>query len=200
MKPDLSQRAPKELNLDERVLNYIDENGATSVQHLYDALRITDPSISRPELTNTVWRLSEADKASLSDVLPVNASFLQYLSFWDMHLGLYGCLLIALIAVFVIYGIPAELPWVVVRWVLGTILVTFIPGYVTIEALFPRSRMDSFERAGLSVGLSLVLAMFVGFLLNFSPWGISLDPIVVALTVLTIGVALSALARGYLAQ
>ena len=200
MKHDHSQKTRKELSLDDRVLSYLEKNGATSVQHLYDALRITDPSISKLELTNTVWRLSEADKASLNDVLPVNASFLQYLSFWDMHLGLYGSLLIALIAIFSIYGIPGELPWVAVRWVLGTSLVAFIPGYVAIEALFPKSRMDSFERVGLSVGLSLVLAMFVGFLLNFSPWEITLDPIVVTLTVLTIGVALSALARGYLAQ
>jgi uncharacterized membrane protein len=115
-------------------------------------------------------------------------------------LGLYGSVLIALIAVFFIYAIPGELPWVAARWVLGTIFVAIIPGYVTIEALFPMRRMDSFERVMLSVALSLVLVMFVGFLLNFSPWEITLDPIVIALTVLTIGVALSALVRGYLGQ
>ena len=200
MRPDISQRARKERSLDERVLSYLEQNGATSVQRLYDALVVTDPSINKLELANTAWRLSETDKASLNDVSPDNASVLQYLSLWDTHLGLYGFMLIALIAVFVIYLTPAELPWIAVRWVLGTLLVAFIPGYMTIEALFPRIRIDPFERLGLSVGLSLVLAMFVGFALNFSPWEITLDPIVVALTVLTIGVALVALARGYLGQ
>jgi len=200
LKPDRSQTARKELSLDERVLSYLEENGATNVQHLYESLAVTDPTISKLEFANAAWRLAGTDKASLNDVLPANASFLQYLSLWDMHLGLYGFMLIALIAVFAIYLTPAELPWMPVRWVLGTLLVAFIPGYVTIEALFPRIRIDSFERVALSVGLSLALAMFVGFLLNFSPWEITLDPIVVALTVLTVGVAFVALARAYLGQ
>ena len=200
MKHDRSQKAGKELSLDDRVLSYLEENGATTVQHLYDVLRTTDTSISKLELTNTAWRLAETDQASLNDVRPANVSFLQYLSFWDMHLWLYGSLLVVLIAIFSIYVIPAGLPWIAVRWVLGIILVAFVPGCVTVEALFPRSRLDPFERVGLSVALSLGLAMFVGFFLNFSSWEITVGSIVFGLTVLTIGVALCALARGYLGQ
>ena len=190
----------KELSLDDRVLIYIRENGATSVQHLYDALRAADSSISELELTDTVWRLVEADKASLNDAPRARASFIQYLSVWETHWDLYASLLIVLVAVLSIYGIPAELPWVTIRWVLGVLIVVFIPGYATTEALFPRIKLDPFERVGLSVGLSFVLAMFVGLLLNFSPWGIRLDPIVAALAVLTVAVTIIALARGYYGQ
>jgi uncharacterized membrane protein len=76
--------------------------------------------------------------------------------------------------------------------------VLFIPGYVTVEALFPKSReLDGIERSALSVGLSLVLVMLVGLLLNFTPWGIRLIPIVISLTILTLGLALVALGRRF---
>jgi uncharacterized membrane protein len=37
----------------------------------------------------------------------------------------------------------------------------------------------------------------VGLLLNYTPWGIRLNPIVVSLTILTVGLAMVALAREY---
>ena len=98
----------------------------------------------------------------------------------------------------VIYAVPSEFPYEVLRWVLGSVFVLFIPGYVTVEALFPKSReLDSIERFALSIGLSLALVPLVGLLLNYTPWGIRLTPIVVSLTVLTIGLAMIALAREY---
>jgi len=68
--------------------------------------------------------------------------------------------------------------------------VLFIPGYVTVEALFPKGReMDGIERFALSVGLSLALVPLIGLLLNYTPWGIRLTPIVLSLVVFTVGVA-----------
>jgi len=90
------------------------------------------------------------------------------------------------------------LPLVAIRWVLGSLFVLFIPGYVTVEALFPKGReLDTIERFALSVGLSLALVPLVGLLLNYTPWGIRLNPIVVSLTLLTVGLAVVALAREY---
>ena len=85
-----------------------------------------------------------------------------------------------------------------IRWVLGSLFVLFIPGYVTVEALFPKGReLDTIERFALSVGLSLALVPLVGLLLNYTPWGIRLNPIVLSLTLLTVGLAMVALAREY---
>jgi uncharacterized membrane protein len=41
------------------------------------------------------------------------------------------------------------------------------------------------------------LVPLVGLLLNYTPWGIRLNPIVVSLTLLTVGLAMVALARKY---
>jgi uncharacterized membrane protein len=85
-----------------------------------------------------------------------------------------------------------------VQWILGSILVLFIPGYVALEALFPKGReLDGVERFAFSVGLSLALVPLVVLLLNYTPWGIRLAPIVGSLTTLTIGLALVALGRRF---
>ncbi|HPC28222.1 MAG TPA: DUF1616 domain-containing protein, partial [Candidatus Methanomethylicus sp.] len=54
--------------------------------------------------------------------------------------------------------------------------------------------------AALSIGLSLALVPLTGLVLNYTPWGIRLDPIVVSLSLLTVGLALGAAVRklGYL--
>jgi len=98
----------------------------------------------------------------------------------------------------VIYTLPSAFPLVVLRWVLGSVFVLFIPGYVTVEALFPKGRdLDGIERLALSVGLSLALVPLIGLLLNYTPWGIRLDPIVTSLTMFTLALATVAIGRRF---
>lgn len=71
-----------------------------------------------------------------------------------------------------------------VRIVLALPVVLFIPGYCLIAALFPgRSDIDMIERIALSFGLSIAVAPLIGLGLNYTPWGIRLDPIVVSLVI-----------------
>jgi len=69
-----------------------------------------------------------------------------------------------------------------VRVVLGLPFVLFFPGYVLIAALYPRrSDLDGVERVALSLGLSLAVVPLIGLVLNYTPWGIRLTPILVSL-------------------
>ncbi len=75
----------------------------------------------------------------------------------------------------------------IIRSALGLAMILFIPGYALIAALFPgKSDIDGIERAALSFGLSIAVVPLIGLGLNFTPWGIRLDPIVVCLTIFTI--------------
>jgi uncharacterized membrane protein len=79
------------------------------------------------------------------------------------------------------------------RVLFGIPLVLFIPGYALIAALFPAKQdIDGIERVALSFGLSIAVVPLVGLALNYTPWGIRLDPIVVCLSILTIGLCLAA--------
>ncbi len=70
-----------------------------------------------------------------------------------------------------------------VRIVLGLPFVLFFPGYALIAALYPRhDDLDGIERLALSLGLSLAVVPLIGLVLNYTPWGIRLVPIVVSLT------------------
>jgi uncharacterized membrane protein len=68
------------------------------------------------------------------------------------------------------------------RIVLGLPFVLFFPGYILIAALYPRrSDLDGVERVALSLGLSLAVVPLIGLVLNYTPWGIRLTPILVSL-------------------
>jgi uncharacterized membrane protein len=93
------------------------------------------------------------------------------------------------------------------RVVFGLPFVLFLPGYAFIAALFPeageaptseedgdglgsagnRDRgIDGIERVALSFGLSIAIVPLIGLVLNFTPWGIRLVPIAIAVSGTTI--------------
>lgn len=72
-------------------------------------------------------------------------------------------------------------PLIYVRYVLGALMTLFMPGYALVEALYPRGdELRSLERLALSIGLSLAILPLIGLILNYTPWGIRLVPIVVS--------------------
>jgi len=76
---------------------------------------------------------------------------------------------------------------------LAILLVTCMPGYVLVSALFPTSKeIDWLERLALSFGLSIAVVPLVSFLLNFTPVGIRFTPIVASITGFTILVGVAA--------
>jgi hypothetical protein len=184
--------------LDEQVLAYLRKNESTTVEQLYDVLRSGTPSLTKDEVVNLVWQLVERGEASVEDVPPAARSIREYLSFWQRNLSFYLPLVASLATLLVVYLAPSSFPLIALRWVLGSMFVLFLPGYMAVEALFPKGReLDVIERFALSVGLSLALVPLVGLLLNYTPWGIRLDPIMTSLISLTIGLSLIALARRY---
>jgi uncharacterized membrane protein len=116
---------------------------------------------------------------------------------WEMNVYFYVSLAISFGAILAIYTIPAEFPFVLIRWVLGSVFVLFIPGYVAVQALFDSPELDFIARIALSIGLSAALTMFVGFLLNYTLWGITLTPILISLIAVTVLLDIIAVLRRY---
>jgi len=75
-----------------------------------------------------------------------------------------------------------DTPWL--RTVLGLPFVLFFPGYVLISAIFPsKSSLNRLNRIALSFGLSVGVVIFAGLILNYTPWGIGLPPILFSLAI-----------------
>lgn len=84
------------------------------------------------------------------------------------------------------------------RYVLGSIYVLFLPGYSTIEALYPEEySLKPLERLALSIGLSLAVVPLIGLLLNYT-LGIRLWPVMVTLALYIMVMATVAVYRKYL--
>ncbi|MDQ7850068.1 MAG: DUF1616 domain-containing protein [Armatimonadota bacterium] len=96
-------------------------------------------------------------------------------------------LLAILAATAALLGVIVLFPGSPVRVVLGLPFVLFFPGYALIAALYPRrDDLDGIERLALSLGLSLAVVPLIGLVLNYTPWGIRLTPILVGLTLFTV--------------
>ncbi|WP_214041470.1 DUF1616 domain-containing protein [Methanoculleus sp.] len=79
------------------------------------------------------------------------------------------------------------------RIFLGVAMILFLPGYTLIAALFPaREDLDGIERVALSFGLSIAVSPLIGLALNYTPWGIRLDPILASLAAFTLAMAMVA--------
>lgn len=77
-------------------------------------------------------------------------------------------------------------PFTFVRTVLAIPAILFIPGYVLMAALFPKKDdIDKVARVALSFGISIVVILLLGLLLNFT-FGIKLIPILSILYLYTI--------------
>jgi uncharacterized membrane protein len=88
------------------------------------------------------------------------------------------------------------------RVILALPMILFFPGYSLVAALFPGEReIDGLERLALSFGLSIAVVPLIGLALNYTPWGIRLDPIVICLVLFTLAMAaIAQYRRSLLAQ
>lgn len=121
--------------------------------------------------------------------------------------------LATVLALVVLTNLSVFLPFVretPLRVAVGLPFVLFVPGYAFIAALFPEAGtsptdtetddaeaevsdagitergIDGIERVALSFGLSIAIVPLIGLVLNFTPWGIRLAPIMAAVSGFTV--------------
>ncbi len=89
----------------------------------------------------------------------------------------------------------------IIRIIIGLPFILFIPGYILIFTLFPTKKtdrgIDVIERVALSLGLSIAIVPLIGLLLNYTPFGIRLVPILISIFVFIIGVGCIGAYRWY---
>ncbi|MEM0261523.1 MAG: DUF1616 domain-containing protein [Nitrososphaerota archaeon] len=115
----------------------------------------------------------------------------------DYSLWMYTVLSITIITIVLIHltnYIEALLP---LRYVLGSITVLFLPGYTLLQALYRPGELTPLEELALSIGLSLAVVPLIGLVLNYTPWGIRLTPIITSLCIYTMVLILIATIRRY---
>jgi len=80
-----------------------------------------------------------------------------------------------------------------IRIILSLPLVLFLPGYSLVGVLFPgKTDLNGIERTALSFVLSITIVPLLGLVLNFTPFGLRLAPILFVLSIFTISISLIA--------
>ncbi len=84
-----------------------------------------------------------------------------------------------------------------IRFVFGATLLLYLPGYSIMAFLFAQRELDGLTDTALSMVLSVILAVLIGVVLNFTVLGITLFPVAVWLTSLTLGLLIASQLRKY---
>ncbi len=88
-----------------------------------------------------------------------------------------GLLIIDILTVLLVLAVLV-IPSSFLRIVFGLPFLLFFPGYVLVAALFAcEGGMDGIEKIALSFGMSIAVTSLIGLGLNYTPWGIRLEPV-----------------------
>jgi hypothetical protein len=127
-------------------------------------------------------------------------SILDYLLTPNLSAWFWSTLAVTGLAVCMVTLIPSWTPLSLLRLVVGSILVLYLPGYSSLQLLYHDiSDSDELERLALRLGVSIVVVPVIGLILNFTPWGIRLGSIAASLGAYVILIAIAAAARRYFA-
>lgn len=192
-----------ENELDQHIIQTVKQNKPETVNQLVTLIKQKHP-LPDQQILNHILRLQEKDLIKLKppQTQPPQ-SFTTYLN--SNHAAWYWITVILTAAtILLVFTVPEDAyPLVYARYVLGSIFVLWLPGYAFIKALFPQKlpiktsdkEIDTIERIALGIGMSIALVPIVGLLLNYTPWGIRLTPIILSLTGLTLTFATAAIIR-----
>ncbi|WJI10273.1 DUF1616 domain-containing protein [Methanobacterium sp. CWC-01] len=119
----------------------------------------------KPDLT-LPWIQRQEELDSRKNYLPLDLLLAGILSFLGMWLVL-----------------TAQLELDLFKTILGIVLVLFLPGFSLVATIFThKDQLASLERMALSVGLSIGITPLVALSLNYTPYGLNLDPLLLILS------------------
>lgn len=160
--------------IDETVLNATVVKNPETVEHLLNFVQ-QESNFSEETLLNRILILQNEGKIKLNRTSPSATSW-----YWIV-------LLSACVTVFLVLQIPENYYLTIyARQFLGSFFVLMMPGYSLVKLLYPRKTIANIERIGLSIAMSMALTCLVAFILNFTPWKITLLSLVVSLSLVTI--------------
>jgi len=177
------------------VIDAIHKQRCRKIGDVVKTLQKYDRTITFEEVRDAIYQLKKEEEIEVFES-NTEVSFLNYIKNISESFPFWLTVLISSIMLITIYLLPQTLTSF--RIVVGGILVFLIPGYASIQLLFPAKDMEITQQVVLSVGLSLAIVPLIGLLLNYSPWGLRLEPVMVSLSTFGVGLSLAGAYRRFL--
>lgn len=106
--------------------------------------------------------------------------------------GLFLVEIFTILLILAIVVVPSD----IARIILGLPFLLFFPGYALMSALFAaKEKKELLELIGLSSALSIAIVALIGFALNYTSWGIRVEPVLYSVAGLTFVLSTIALVR-----
>jgi uncharacterized membrane protein len=183
-------------DIKKRIIEIIQQKKPETIQNLFDIVKIEYP-IKLDDFMEQVLELQEQNIIYFKEI-DMKSKNMQNHLFSSRSLWFWSTLLVILLTNMSIYLIPEnKYPLNYLRYIFSTIFLIYLPGYSFIKAMYPAKEIDKIERFALSIGSSIAIVPFIGFLLNYTIWEIRLTPIVICLTILIIMLSIIGLYREY---
>jgi uncharacterized membrane protein len=189
----------------EAIIQAVNKKDLRTFRQIVAIVKQEFPLETEEKIRETVLMLQKMGKIQLEDrLLQKPTSFVAYMNNSKV-LWYWITIVVAFIVAIGIFLIPSDLESLsFLRTILGALFVLWLPGYSCVKALFPLGvspqsspQFEVIERIALSIAMSIAIDIIVGLFIYHTPWGISLDPIVLCLTVLTVVFATFAVIRDY---
>lgn len=124
--------------------------------------------------------------------------FVSYLRSWTLGVRFWALLLMTCTALGLILFVQPTNPLEFTRWISGTFLVLFVPGFAISWVLFPnRTHPADLDRFALSIAMSLFVVPVIALFMNFSPIGINWNILASIIFAVTIPLLLAGAYREY---
>lgn len=176
------------------VLKVLREDKPDSVEQLVKLVK-QETKLSENIITVQILSMQNEGKVKLSkrSDTPKNVK-----SLFSFRLMWYWALLILMgLIVVVIFYLPEDFgSEFYLRQFIGAFFVLFAPGFAIIQTLYPKKELDSIAKISLSIATSMGIVSLTAFLLNFSPWTITLETLVTSISFIILLFATVGVLRG----
>lgn len=179
-------------SIDKHILQIIVRKNPETIEQLVELVK-QEVDFSDKEILEHILILQNEGKITLkrTSVTKFSAYTILSRAYWY-----WAALIFTGVTLFLVSQIPENAyPIVYARYFFGSLFVLLLPGYVLIKALYPVKKLDGIERIGLSIAMSIALVCLSAFLLNFTPWKITISSLDLTLSLIIIIFATIALLR-----
>lgn len=179
------------------ILKFVTEKKPETVEDLIDMI-LAEKSVNKKLLVENIMTLRKEGKLSLKEKPRV-----AYLSFQNFILSLESLWFWIILALTFSSGIIITITpigisqFIYTRYLLGFLYVTFLPGYSFVKAIFTKTEIGPLEQIVFSIVLSITFDILLGLFLNYTPWGITLIPLVLGLLSITLLFSIIGLIREF---
>jgi hypothetical protein len=165
-----------------------------TIRELYHKLQSIDKSITIEEIRDAINDLVHENQIEISEPI----LYIDFSAYLIKSLPFLLTTTIAIITFVTVYLLPYLEPWSSIRIIAAGAFVFFVPGYALTELIFSTRKVASYmERVMLSIIFSLIFTPIVGLVLNYSPIGLSLNAILIVMSLSSISIAVVATYRKF---